>query len=115
MLKCRTLLTTEECLLNTTGRARNPQLSRSQIEGHLKDMLGVRKIIWLPRGLYADEDTNGHVDNFACFAAPGKVLLAWTDDTSDPQVTSIPSPTLSKGPDAFPTPCSGWQYTVLWL
>ncbi|KAK9847177.1 hypothetical protein WJX84_008522 [Apatococcus fuscideae] len=80
-----TLLTTEECLLNTAGRVRNPDLSRAQIEGLLRQMLGVRKIIWLPRGLYADEDTNGHVDNFACFAAPGKVLLAWTDDESDPQ------------------------------
>ena len=28
----------------------------------------------------------GHVDNFACFAAPGVVCLAWTDDQSDPQV-----------------------------
>ena len=36
--------------------------------------------------LSADEDTDGHVDNFACFTAPGKVLLAWTDDRSDPQV-----------------------------
>ena len=34
----------------------------------------------------ADEDTDGHVDNFACFVAPAKVLLAWTDDESDPQV-----------------------------
>lgn len=37
------------------------------------------------RGLYGDEDTNGHVDNFACFARPGVVLLAWNDDESDPQ------------------------------
>ena len=36
----------------------------------------------------ADEDTDGHVDNFACFVAPAKVLLAWTDDESDPQVRS---------------------------
>ena len=43
-------------------------------------------IIWLPKGLYGDDDTNGHIDNFACFAAPGHVLLAWTDDASDPQV-----------------------------
>lgn len=34
----------------------------------------------------ADEDTDGHVDNFACFVAPAKVLLAWTDDESNPQV-----------------------------
>jgi len=32
-----------------------------------------------------DTDTNGHIDNFACFAEPGVVLLAWTDDRSDPQ------------------------------
>jgi agmatine/peptidylarginine deiminase len=38
-----------------------------------------------PRGLAFDTDTNGHIDNFACFAAPGVVLLAWSDDESDPQ------------------------------
>ncbi|KAI7845118.1 hypothetical protein COHA_001323 [Chlorella ohadii] len=77
-----TLLTTEECLLNMN---RNPQLSREQIEDWLRHMLGVQKIIWLPKGLVGDDDTNGHIDNFACFAAPGVVLLAWTDDESDPQ------------------------------
>lgn len=39
----------------------------------------------LCRGLYGDEDTDGHIDNFACFARPGVVLLAWCDDPSDPQ------------------------------
>ncbi len=39
-----------------------------------------------PRGLAFDEDTNGHIDNFACFARPGVVLLAWSDDPDDPQV-----------------------------
>ena len=43
-------------------------------------------MLWLPKGLYKDTDTNGHVDNFACFARPGVVLLAWTDDAEDPQV-----------------------------
>lgn len=33
-----------------------------------------------------DEDTNGHVDNFACFNKPGEVILHWTDDKNDPQV-----------------------------
>lgn len=77
-----TLLTTEECLLNPN---RNPGMTKSDIERKLLDAFGVTKIIWLPQGLVADEDTNGHVDNIACFAAPGKVLLAWTDDESDSQ------------------------------
>ncbi|PIN06955.1 Agmatine deiminase [Handroanthus impetiginosus] len=77
-----TCLTTEECLLN---KNRNPNLTKAQIEDELKAYVGVTKIIWLPRGLYGDEDTNGHIDNMCCFARPGVVLLAWTDDKSDPQ------------------------------
>lgn len=72
-----TLLVTEECLLNPN---RNPQLSKDTIESILKTCLGVSKVIWLPDGLDADEDTNGHVDNFCCFVKPGHVVLAWTDD-----------------------------------
>ena len=52
----------------------------------LIDILSIMQVLWLPKGLYADDDTNGHVDNFACFVRPGVVLLAWTDDTKDPQV-----------------------------
>lgn len=79
-LLCRTLLTTEECLLNQN---RNPKLSKQEIEQVLQRFLGVTKVIWLPYGLIADEDTNGHVDNFACFSSPGHVLLAWPA-TEDP-------------------------------
>lgn len=74
-----TLLTTEECLLNAN---RNPELSRGQIEEELKKHLNVEKIIWLKRGLAGDE-TDGHVDNIACFAAPGKVLLQVCHDPDD--------------------------------
>ncbi|MBC2679526.1 agmatine deiminase [Pseudomonas baltica] len=75
-----TLITTEECLLN---RNRNPHLNREQIERILSDHLAVDKVIWLPDGLFNDE-TDGHVDNFCCYVRPGEVLLAWTDDASDP-------------------------------
>ncbi|AFU99101.1 agmatine deiminase [Simiduia agarivorans] len=75
-----TLITTEECLLNAN---RNPHLTREQIEAYLADYLSVEKVIWLPDGLYNDE-TDGHVDNFCCFVAPGEVLLCWTDDETDP-------------------------------
>jgi Peptidylarginine deiminase and related enzymes len=74
-----TLLTTEECLLNPN---RNPQLSREQIEAHLRNFVNAERIIWLKRGLSGDE-TDGHVDNVACFAAPGKVILQVCDDPDD--------------------------------
>ncbi|WP_168122540.1 agmatine deiminase family protein [Paenibacillus sp. HB172176] len=74
-----TLLTTEECLLNTN---RNPELSREEIEACVKDYVNVESIIWLKRGLSGDE-TDGHVDNVACFAAPGKVILQVCHHPSD--------------------------------
>lgn len=77
-----TCLTTEECLLN---KNRNRHLTKEQIEEELMAYLGVTKVIWLPRGLYGDDDTNGHIDNMCCFAKPGVVLLSWTDDETDPQ------------------------------
>ncbi|KAG0467550.1 hypothetical protein HPP92_019130 [Vanilla planifolia] len=77
-----TCITTEECLLNPN---RNPEMSKEDIENELKMYLGVKKVIWLPRGLYGDDDTNGHIDNMCCFVKPGMVLLAWTDDEKDPQ------------------------------
>ena len=76
-----TLITTEECLLSP---GRNPEMTKEAIEERLMTYLNIKKIIWLPEGIYNDE-TNGHVDNFCCFAAPGHVLLAWTDDETDPQ------------------------------
>ena len=76
-----TLMTTEECLLNSN---RNPSLSKVDIESLLENYLGITKIIWLRRGVYNDE-TNGHIDNLACFVAPGQVALTWTDVQQDPQ------------------------------
>eukprot|EP00751_Fragilariopsis_kerguelensis_P026355 CAMPEP_0170860598 /NCGR_PEP_ID=MMETSP0734-20130129/17605_1 /TAXON_ID=186038 /ORGANISM="Fragilariopsis kerguelensis, Strain L26-C5" /LENGTH=449 /DNA_ID=CAMNT_0011234301 /DNA_START=28 /DNA_END=1377 /DNA_ORIENTATION=+ len=72
-----TLLTTSECLNNPN---RNPHLSQNQIETILIHALGVSKVLWLPYGLDADEDTNGHIDNFCAFVHPGHVVLTWTDD-----------------------------------
>ncbi len=75
-----TLLTTEQCLLNPN---RNPDLSREQLEEVLKKFLNVSKIIWLKKGLFGDE-TDGHVDNIACFAKPGVILFQACYDKEDP-------------------------------
>jgi len=42
------------------------------------------QVLWLPLGLEGDDDTTGHVDNMACFAAPGTVLLHWAELAEDP-------------------------------
>ncbi len=76
-----TCLTTEECLLNPN---RNPHFSREEVEENLRRYLGVTQIIWLGKGVYLDE-TDGHIDELACFTSPGHVALTWTDDHSDPQ------------------------------
>jgi len=75
-----TLLTTEECLFN---KNRNPHMTKAQIEEELKKYLGVSKVIWLKQGLYKD-DTDGHIDNLACFARPGVILIQTSSNPSNP-------------------------------
>src|SRR6185295_8978056 len=60
-----------QCLLNPN---RNPNLTRQQIEERLALYLGVTKVVWLGEGL-EDDETDGHIDNIACFAGPGRVML----------------------------------------
>lgn len=67
-----TVLTTEQCLLNPN---RNPGRSRDEVEEMLRQYLGARQVIWLGAG-FADKETDGHVDNIACFADRGRVLIA---------------------------------------
>jgi len=74
-----TLITTEECLLNAN---RNANLWREEIERLLAGHLGIRKVIWLGRGL-VDDETDGHVDNLACFVKPGVVLALTASDPED--------------------------------
>jgi agmatine deiminase len=76
-----TLLVTEQCILN---RNRNPQLTGARIEELLKAYTGTREVIWLGDGVFNDE-TDGHIDNIACFVAPAQVALLWTDNPRDPQ------------------------------
>ncbi len=76
------LLTTEECLLSPV-QARNPQLSRRQIEIALREYLGVRRVIWLQKGI-AGDDTHGHVDDLARFVSRDTVVIASEQDPADP-------------------------------
>ena len=53
------------------------------IEQKLKDYLNVDTIIWIKDGIDPDE-TNGHIDDVACFVRPGEVACIYTDDPTDP-------------------------------
>lgn len=80
-----TLLAVESCILNPN---RNPTLDRRQVEERLAHYLGVRRILWLERGLI-DDETDGHVDNVARFVGPGRVLSAVASDHDDPNRTGL--------------------------
>jgi agmatine deiminase len=69
-----TLLTTEECLLDTKVQVRNPGLSRAEVERTICDSLGVSNILWLGKGIVGD-DTHGHVDDFCRFVSQKTVVL----------------------------------------
>src|SRR6185295_7376154 len=73
-----TLMATEECLLSKV-QARNPGLGREGIEKVFADVLGIKRVVWLDKGIVGD-DTHGHVDDLARFFAPGRVLLCAESD-----------------------------------
>jgi agmatine deiminase len=80
-----TLLTTEQCLLNPN---RNPGLTRAVAEQVLRYAVGAEKVVWLGDG-FSDTETDGHVDNIACFAAPGTVILGVPDRADHPDHASV--------------------------
>ena len=75
------LLTTRECLLSKIQQ-RNPGLGIKDYKAIFKKALGVRKIIWLDRGIYGD-DTHGHIDDVARFVSKNKIFLAVENNKKD--------------------------------
>jgi agmatine deiminase len=75
------MLTTEECLLSTV-QERNPGLARPDYERLFACYLGVRKVLWLGRGI-AGDDTHGHIDDLARFVGPRTVVAVVETDCSD--------------------------------
>ena len=75
------LMTTEECLLSPI-QARNPLLTRVEIEEAMREYLGVNRIIWLKDGI-AGDDTHGHIDDLARFVSTDTVVIAHETDRGD--------------------------------
>jgi agmatine deiminase len=74
-------LSTEECLLSSI-QARNPELSREQLETTLREYLGIDRVLWLRNGI-AGDDTHGHIDDLARFTDPETVVMVTEEDRSD--------------------------------
>ncbi len=75
-----TLLLAESCWVNDN---RNPGLSRADIERHLKTILGVETVIWVP-GVRGLDITDGHIDGSLRFVKPGLLIASsMTGDTSE--------------------------------
>jgi agmatine deiminase len=75
------LLTTEECLLSPV-QARNPGMTREQLESVFAKYLGVTNTLWLRDGI-AGDDTHGHVDDIARFVDRSTVVAAVEPDRSE--------------------------------
>jgi agmatine deiminase len=75
------LLTTEECLLSDVQQ-RNPGLNRNDYEQSFQQFLGVKKVLWLNRGI-AGDDTHGHVDDLARFVGRSTIVAVSEDNPAD--------------------------------
>lgn len=75
-----TLLTTEHCLLSA---ARNPTMTKPDIEQFLKQQLGVSRVFWLSEGELAGDDTDSHIDMLARFCDPHSIAYTSCDDPDD--------------------------------
>ncbi|MDE7125188.1 MAG: agmatine deiminase family protein, partial [Muribaculaceae bacterium] len=81
-----TILTTSECLLSPN---RNASLSRQDIENHIKEYLGARRVLWLDHGYLAGDDTDSHIDTLARLAPHNTIVYTGCDDPTDEHFTSL--------------------------
>ena len=78
-----TLITTEECLLDSKIQARNKHFSKEDYQAVFKEYFGVSNVIWLHKGIVGD-DTHGHVDDICRFVNQNTVVACVEPDTTDP-------------------------------
>jgi len=77
-----TLLTTEECYLDSVTQVRNPGLGRAGFEAAVRHCLGATNVFWLPGGVTGD-DTHGHIDDICRFVNANTVVLIREDNPKD--------------------------------
>ena len=77
-----TLLTTKECLLDEKIQIRNKGFSQKDYENVFYKHLGIKKVIWLNKGV-AGDDTHGHIDDICKFVNKNTVVAANEENPKD--------------------------------
>ncbi|MGV8962154.1 MAG: agmatine deiminase family protein [Candidatus Saccharimonadaceae bacterium] len=75
-----TLLTTSKCLLAPN---RNQPFTKKDIEKYLKEMFGLKRILWLDYGYLAGDDTDNHIDTLARFCDANTIAYVKCTDSND--------------------------------
>ncbi|MCV3394869.1 agmatine deiminase family protein [Campylobacter lari] len=74
------MLTTSACLLNEN---RNSHLNKEKIDQKLKEIFGLKEIIWLENGFIKGDDTDSHVDTLARFINEKTIAYCVCKDEND--------------------------------
>ncbi|HFU4819534.1 TPA: agmatine deiminase family protein [Campylobacter lari] len=74
------MLTTSACLLNEN---RNSHLNKEKINQKLKEIFGLKEIIWLENGFIKGDDTDSHVDTLARFINEKTIAYCVCKDEND--------------------------------
>lgn len=81
-----TILTTSHCLM---APHRNQPLSQQQIETILKQRLHAERVLWLDYGNLVGDDTDGHIDTLARFAADDVIVYQGCQQADDAQYEDL--------------------------
>ena len=58
-------------------------MNKDQIDNFLKDVFGLKKILWLDHGYLSGDDTDSHIDTLARLCSPTKIAYVKCDSPSD--------------------------------
>lgn len=102
-----TLLTTSECLLSLN---RNPHLDQAATEAKLKELFGVKRVLWLHHGYLAGDDTDSHIDTLARFCSADTIAYVQCVDAKDEHYEALKA--MEKELQAFTT-AEGKPYQLI--
>ena len=81
-----TLMTTVECLASVN---RNEYLNKEQLEYHLKELFGLKRILWIENGYLVGDDTDSHIDTLARFCDERTIAYVRCTDKTDEHFTEL--------------------------